>query len=164
MSVKKMTNFGLLTALAFILSYVESILPLQLPVPGMKLGLANIVVVTALYCWREKEALALSAIRILLVSLTFGNMAAMMYSFAGGMLSLAMMILIKKTGWLDEIGVSIIGGIFHNVGQILTAMLILETEQILYYLPVLIISGVVTGTLIGIAGGELIKRIKKWTV
>ena len=136
-----MTNFGLLTALAFILSYVESILPLQLPVPGMKLGLANIVVVTALYCWGEKEALALSAIRILLVSLTFGNMAAMMYSFAGGMLSLAMMILIKKT-----------------------AMLILETEQILYYLPVLIISGVVTGALIGIAGGELIKRIKKWTV
>lgn len=158
-----MTGFGMLTALAFILSYVESILPLQFPVPGMKLGLANVVVVTALYCWGEKEALALSIIRIVLVSFTFGNMTALIYSFAGSLLSWTMMTVIKKTQWFDVTGVSIVGGIFHNVGQIIVAMILLETETLIYYLPFLMISGVVTGALIGIAGGEMAKRLKKIT-
>lgn len=156
-----MTSFGMMIALAFIFSYLESLLPLQLPVPGMKLGLANIVVVAALYCWGEKEAFMLSAVRILLVSFTFGNMAAMMYSFAGGALSLLMMIGAKRLGWFDAVGVSIVGGIFHNVGQILVAMVVLETQNLVYYLPILIVSGVVTGALIGIAGGELVKRLRK---
>lgn len=161
MAVKKMTSFGMLIALAFIFSYLESLLPLQLPVPGMKLGLANIVVVMALYCWGEKEAFVLSAVRILLVSLTFGNMAAMIYSLAGGALSLLMMIVVRRMKWFDTVGVSIVGGVFHNVGQIVVAIVILETQKLLYYLPVLVVSGVVTGALIGIAGGELVKRLKK---
>ena len=159
--VKRITSFGMLIALAFIFSYVESILPFQLPVPGMKLGLANIVVVAALYCWGEKEAFVLSAVRILLVSLTFGNMTALLYSFAGGILSFAMMVLIKKIKCFDIIGVSIAGGVFHNVGQILVAIVMLETKTIVYYLPALVVSGTVTGTGIGIAGGELTKRLKK---
>lgn len=164
MSIKKMTSFGMLIALAFIFSYLESMLPLQLPVPGMKLGLANIVVVTALYCWGEKEALFLSVIRMFLVSITFGNIAALIYSLAGGVLSLAMMVLARRLRWFDTIGVSVVGGVFHNVGQILAAIVILETGKLVYYLPVLIVSGVVTGALIGIVGGELVKRIKKITV
>ncbi len=151
----------MMTALAFILSYVESILPLQLPVPGMKLGLANIVAVAALYCWGEKEALALSVIRVLLVSLTFGNMAALIYSLAGSLFSWTMMTVMKKTRRFDAIGVSVAGGMAHNAGQITAAMILLETEAFLYYLPFLMISGVVTGALIGIAAAEVTKRIKK---
>ena len=159
-----MTVFGLLIALAFVLSYLESLIPIAAVgffVPGMKIGLANIVVMVALYTLGYKDAFILSVVRVLLVGMTFGNMVSMWYSLAGSIFSFCVMALLKKTDWFSMIPVSIAGGIFHNVGQICIAMLILETAGVFAYLPVLFVSGVITGTVIGILGGEVARRIKR---
>lgn len=158
-SVKVLCTYGLLIALAFVLSYLESMIPMI--VPGMKIGLANIVVMVALYVFGARDAFILSMIRILLVGFTFGNTVSMMYSLAGGLLSYIVMALLKKTGVFKMVTVSVAGGIFHNVGQILMAMLILENVGVAAYLPILFVSGAVTGVLIGLLGGEVAKRIRR---
>lgn len=160
MSNKKVAMYGVLIALAFIFSYVESLIPFHFVVPGMKLGLANIVVVAALYTLGVKDAFILSLIRMVLVSFTFGNLYSLIYSVAGGLLSWTVMVILKKTNIFSVVGVSIVGGIFHNIGQIIVAMVVLETSALIYYLPMLLISGLVTGALIGLLGGEIIKRIR----
>lgn len=151
---KKTALLGMLVALAFVLSYIETLIPVNLGIPGAKLGLANLVVMVALYTLGTKEAFGLSMVRILLTGLTFSSMAAMLYSFAGGLLSFAVMALMKKTKKLSVTGVSVLGGIAHNAGQIFVAMWILDTATLIYYLPVLAITGVASGTVIGLLAGE----------
>ncbi|MBE5966064.1 MAG: Gx transporter family protein [Lachnospiraceae bacterium] len=160
MKSKKTALYGLLVALAFILSYIETLIPFPL-MPGIKLGLANLVVITALYGMGWKEAFVLSLIRILLVGFTFGNLSTMLYSLAGGLLSWLMMVLAKKIKWFSMVGVSIIGGISHNIGQIIVAILTVSNVYLITYLPLLLITGVITGALIGFLGALIVKRIKR---
>ena len=151
---------GLTIALAMIMSYIEALVPLSFAVPGIKMGLANIVIIFVLYKIGTKEAILVSLIRVILVSLLFSNVMAMAYSIAGAVLSLSVMWLLKKTDKFSFIGVSIAGGIMHNVGQIIMAVILLGTEQIALYLPVLMITGTATGVVIGIVSGLVINRFK----
>ena len=160
MKTKKVAMLGLTIALAMIMSYIEALVPLSFAVPGIKMGLANIVIIFVLYKIGTKEAILVSIIRVILVSLLFSNVMAMAYSIAGAVLSLSVMWLLKKTDKFSVIGVSIAGGIMHNVGQIIMAVILLGTEQIALYLPVLIITGTVTGVVIGIVSGLVINRFK----
>ena len=150
--------FGVFTSLALILSYVELLIPINFGIPGMKLGLANLLVVILLYKGCPRDALLLSVIRILLSGLIFGNMFSIFYSLGGGLLSLAVMVFLKKTGQFTVAGISIGGGASHNVGQLLVAMFVVQTYQVGYYLPVLLIAGVITGAVIGILSAEVLKR------
>ncbi len=158
MKASKVAQYGLLTALALVLSYLESLLP-PLGVPGVKLGLPNLAVVFALYRLGFKDACVISLVRVVLVTLLFGNGAALAYSIAGAALSLALMGLLWKTGKFSSVGVSVAGGVAHNAGQILVAMALLETNRLAWYLPVLWVSGTVAGVLIGVVSGILVKRI-----
>ena len=137
----KVAVFGVFTSLALILSYVELLIPINFGIPGMKLGLANLLVVILLYKGCPRDALLLSVIRILLSGLIFGNMFSIFYSLGGGLLSLAVMVFLKKTGQFTVAGISIGGGASHNVGQLLVAMFVVQTYQVGYYLPVLLIPG-----------------------
>lgn len=159
MSTKRITTYGILIALALILSYVEAQIPAFVAIPGMKLGLTNIVVLTALYVMDTKSAMFINVVRIIIVAILFGNAMSFAFSIVGGMLSTIVMILLKKTGKMKAIGVSAAGGITHNVGQILTAMVLLGTKAIAWYLPVLWISGVFSGVVIGIIGGLVSGRL-----
>lgn len=156
---KHLAMMGLFTALAIICGYVEMLLPVSLGIPGVKLGLANIVIVFALYRLRPLEAFLINVLRIVLVSLMFGNLSVMLYSLAGGIFSFLVMELLKRSGKFSIYGVSIAGGVFHNIGQLIVAMLVLETASLVYYGPVLLLSGLVTGMLIGITAKEILKRI-----
>ncbi len=160
MKTKKVAMLGLTIALAMIMSYIEALVPLSFAVPGIKMGLANIVIIFVLYKIGTKEAILVSLIRVILVSLLFSNVMAMAYSIAGAVLSLSVMWILKKTDKFSFIGVSIAGGIMHNVGQIIMAVILLGTEQIALYLPVLIITGTATGVVIGIVSGLVINRFK----
>lgn len=151
--------FGVFTALALIFSYVELLIPINFGIPGAKLGLANLVIIIVLYKTDWKEALLLSVVRIVLAGFLFGNLFGILYSLAGGILSLVVMALLKRSGAFSIIGVSMAGGVSHNVGQLIMAMLVVETYAVGYYLPVLLIAGLITGTLIGIAGREMLKRL-----
>lgn len=154
----KVAVFGVFTSLALILSYVELLIPINFGIPGMKLGLANLLVVILLYKGCPRDALLLSVIRILLSGLIFGNMFSIFYSLGGGLLSLAVMVFLKKTGQFTVADISIGGGASHNVGQLLVAMFVVQTYQVGYYLPVLLIAGVITGAVIGILSAEVLKR------
>lgn len=158
---KKTAYYALCIALAFVFSYLESLIPLNIGVPGIKLGLANLVVVAALYVMGERDAFIISMIRILLCGLTFGGVFSLVYSFAGGILSFAVMLLAKRSKRLSVLGVSVLGAAVHNVGQIAAAAAVMENAGVFYYLPVLLLSGAVTGALIGILSGTVISRIEK---
>ncbi len=159
MKTKKIAYLGLLIALAFVFSYIEFLIPVNIGVPGAKLGLANLVVIVALYTLGERDAFLLSVVRIVLVGFTFANMASMIYSLAGGILSYLAMVIAKRTKLLSMTGVSVLGGVFHNVGQIIVAILVLETASLVYYLPVLLIAGITSGVIIGILGAMVTKRM-----
>lgn len=159
---KTIAFIGVCIALALVLSYIEVVLPPVLPaVPGVKMGLPNIIIVFLLYRRGPAFAAMVSLLRILLVSLLFGNAMALMYSLAGGVLSLLVMILLRRLRVLSTVGVSVAGGVAHNVGQILMAMLLLETAELGYYLAVLTVTGTIAGIAIGLCGSLLIKRIPK---
>ena len=160
MKTKKLTVMAMTTAVAMILSFVESQIPAFVAVPGVKIGLANIAVVFALYRLGWKEAVVISLIRVVLVSMLFGSIASLFYSIAGAVLSLTGMGLLKKTGKFTEIMISVTGGILHNIGQIGMACLILETAALRYYLPFLLISGIIAGIVVGILSAVLVQRIK----
>ena len=159
MKTQKLTVMALTTAIALVLSFVESQIPAFVAVPGVKMGLANIAIVYALYRLGWKEAAIISLIRVVLVSLLFGSAASFLYSLAGAVLSLLGMALLKKTGKFTEIVVSVAGGILHNIGQIAMASIILETDALRYYLPFLLVSGILAGVVIGLISGILIRRI-----
>ena len=156
----RVAYFGVFTALALMFSYIETMIPIQFGVPGIKLGLANIMIVIMLYKSSAKEALLLSIVRIMLSGFLFGNLSSIIYSIAGGVLSLGIMTLLKKQGGFSVIGVSVAGGVSHNVGQLIVAMLVVETYQVGYYFPVLLVAGVLTGLGIGVASQEVLKRIR----
>ena len=158
-NIRRMAVYAMLIALAMIFSYVESQVPPFFAVPGMKLGLTNIVVVTALYKLGNGSAMLINVLRIVLVSLLFGGVMSMLYSLAGGMLSAVVMILLKKTKLFRMVTVSIAGGVAHNIGQILVAMFAMNTVSIVWYLAVLWVSGMVSGALIGLLGAELVRRL-----
>lgn len=157
---KTVAVLGLCTALALILAYVEILIQPLFPfLPGIKMGLPNIIIVFLLYRRGAASAVGVSLLRIFLVSMLFGNVMALWYSLAGGMLSLLVMILLRRFQFLSAVGVSVAGGVTHNVGQILMAMLLLETAELGYYLVVLTVTGTIAGILVGLCGAILINNL-----
>lgn len=158
---KKTAFLGIITSVALILAYVEAILPpLYAAVPGVKVGLPNLVIIFILYRFGIKEAAMVSGIRLLIVALLFGNVMTLAYSTAGAVLSLLVMSLLKKTDSFSTVGVSIAGAVSHNLGQIAVAIFLLESTQIGYYMIILAVTGTVAGIFIGIAGNAILKRVK----
>lgn len=160
MKTRELARLALLCAAAMILSYLESLVPLPIPVPGVKLGLANLAVVFAFYRLGTREAAAVSLVRVVTIAVLFGSVLSLAYSLAGAALSLASMALLKKTDLFSPWSVSVAGGVMHNVGQLLAARILLETDLFLYYLPALALSGVVCGAAIGLAAAVLIRRVR----
>lgn len=159
-NMERIAEFSLYTSLAFIFSYIESLIPLPLPFPGMKLGLANVVIVIVLYRKNFRYAFGLSMLRNLLNAFTFGSLFALLYSLAGSILSLLFMALMKKADKLrfTVISVSALGGILHNTGQFFTAVFLVGLHSVLWYLPILYFSGLVTGILIGYLAMQVLRR------
>ena len=156
MNQKKIANLGLFAAVAIIFGYVESLIPFFAGIPGMKLGLANLAVLFILEKYTWKEAALVSAVRIIVIGFMFGNL----YSLAGAALSLTVMTFMKKKSGFSILGISVAGGVSHNIGQLIIAGLITMTSGLIYYAPALLISGVITGLLIGTLTGEVLKRIR----
>lgn len=156
---RRLATAGIFTAVMFILSYLESLLPAFFGVPGIKPGLANIPVMVALYILDWKLAAAMSIVRVLLSGMTFSGMFACIYSLAGAVLSLLVMVIIKKTKKFSVVGMSVTGGVAHNLGQIIVACIMLG-KSVMYYFPVLVVSGICAGILTGVVAGLVIKRIK----
>ena len=154
----KIALYGVLTTLAIILGYVEMQLPAFFAVPGIKPGLTNIVVVVALYSLGDKSSLFINFVRIAIVSMLFGTLMAFIFSAVGGILSTTIMILLKKTGKFSPIGVSAVGGVSHNIGQIIVAMFVTGTANIAWYLALLWITGTVSGVLVGFIGGIICSK------
>ncbi|MDD6920634.1 MAG: Gx transporter family protein [Eubacteriales bacterium] len=151
---------AVMVALAMMFSYVEAMFPIAIAIPGIKLGIANIVVLIALYLLNAKYALLINVIRIFLVGFLFTGTFGIIYSLAGGLLSYAVMVLLKKTNWFSIIGISMAGGVFHNLGQLITAGLIVENMNIFLYFPILLFSGMITGVLMGIVASIVMGRLK----
>ena len=158
-SVRKIAYLGLFAALAIIFGYIDSLIPM--PFAGMKLGIANLVTIVILYIWSWREASLISLVRILVCGFLFGSMQSILYSLAGAVLSMLVMILIKKIPGFSITGVSIAGGVSHNIGQILVAMAVVENFGLLFYLPILLVAGAITGCVIGIVGGLVQVRVEK---
>lgn len=156
---KRLALMGLLTALGLIAGYIEFLIPIPLGIPGVKPGFANIVIVWALYTLAPVEAFCVNLMRIFLSGFLFGNLSMILYSLSGAVVSFFAMLLAKKSGAFSICGVSIVGGVMHNVGQLLMAMLVLESVDLIYYGPVLLAAGVITGLLIGVVSAEVKKRV-----
>lgn len=156
---KKTAYLGMFIALAMIASYVESQVPFYFGAPGIKLGLANLITVVILYRSDWKDAALVSALRILLSGFLFGNLFSILYSFAGALVSFLVMLLLKMTKKFSLVGVSVAGGVFHNLGQIIAAVFLMENGSVMYYFPVLMVAGVLTGMLIGVGSREVLRRI-----
>lgn len=156
MNTKKIAYCGLLTTVALLLSYVERMLAIPMLIPGMKLGLANVTVVIALYLFDSKTAFSISILRILISAFLFTGFASFLYSASGALLSFVIMSLLKKTNRFSTIAISILGGISHNIGQIIIACIIVENIGLFYYTPFLIVIGTITGFLIGIIAQKTI--------
>lgn len=151
---------ALLAALALIFSYVEAIIPYNPGIPGVKLGIANVVTVIALYRYGWKDAAVVSVIRIVIAGLLFNGVFGMLYSLAGAALSLAGMGLLRKTGLFSVIGVSMAAGVLHNMGQLLVAAALIEDLRIFFYFPVLLFSGIAAGILVGIISTMVLRVVK----
>lgn len=157
---KKIAFLGVITSVALILAYVESLLPpIYAAVPGIKVGLPNVVIIFLLYRFGVKEAAMVSGVRLFIVALLFGNVMTLAYSTAGAVLSLLLMAVLKKTDKFSTVGVSIVGAVAHNLGQIIVAVLLLESTQIGYYMIILAVTGTIAGIFIGLAGNAILKRI-----
>ena len=161
MKTKKVAMLGLCIALSMVLSFIESQIPPLVAVPGVKVGLPNLVMVFMLYKIGWKETAIVSLIRVVLVSMIFGSVVSMAYGLVGATLSLTGMLLLKKTKLFSTIAVSVAGGVLHNVGQIAVACVVMGTAQVAYYLPVLLISGTIAGVVIGFVAGLLVKKLDK---
>ena len=159
MNQKKLSYLGLFAAVAIIFGYVESLIPFFAGIPGMKLGLANLAVLFILEKYTWKEAALVSIVRIIVIGFMFGNLFSILYSLVGAALSLAVMTFMKKKSGFSILGISVAGGVSHNIGQLIIAGLITMTSGLIYYAPALLISGVITGLLIGTLTNEVLKRI-----
>ncbi len=158
---KRLAICAALTALALIFSYVEVLIPFSFGIPGIKLGLANIVVLISIYTLGPKYGLFINIARICLSALMFGNTFSALYALSGGLLSLAVMLLTKKAGVFSVIGVSMAGGVFHNLGQLMVAVAVMQTVKIMYYFPVLLISGMITGILTGFIAALVLRALRQ---
>jgi len=158
-NTKKLTALAITVSFALILSFIESRIPAFVAIPGVKTGLANIAVIFTLYKLGEKEAIIVSIIRVLLVSMLFGTPVSMIYSITGAILSLTVMILLRKFTPLSTVTISVTGGVMHNIGQIAAASIMLGTNVVIYYLPFLLLSGTIAGIVVGIASALLIKKV-----
>ena len=161
MSAKRIAKMSMLVALAIIFSYIEFLIPINLGVPGIKLGMANLVIVIALYTMNTMDVWLISVLRILILGFMFGSGMSIIYSIAGAVLSLIVMCIIKRIKGFSIVGVSIAGGVCHNIGQIVVAMLVVETTGILYYMPALLVAGVITGAIIGIISKRVVRVVSK---
>ena len=159
---KRVALGGMLVAVAFMFSYLELLIPISFGIPGIKLGLANLVILSCMYVMQPLEVFVILLARILLSGFLFGNMTMMIYSLAGGVLSFLIMLFVKKTQVFSMIGASMLGGVFHNIGQIITAMLVVSNVRIITYLPVLLLSGVVSGLLIGLLSKKCVPVVKRF--
>ncbi len=156
---RQTAHLGMFLSLALILSYIESLIPFHFGIPGAKLGLTNLCVVVMLYCVGTKEAFFISVLRIILTGFLFGNPFSILYGLSGGVLSFAAMLLCKRAQKLNAVSVSVAGGVFHNIGQLMIASAIVENYNLFFYLPALLLAGFVTGFLIGVLAQELIRRL-----
>lgn len=159
-TAQAVAHIALMASLALIFSYVEAIIPYNPGIPGIKLGIANIVTLIALYKFGWKDAAAVSAIRIMIAGLLFNGLFGMLYALAGAIVSFIGMILLKRTNLFSIVGVSMAGGVLHNVGQLLVASFIIEDARMFFYFPVLLFSGIISGIAIGIAATLVLKRLK----
>lgn len=157
----RVAKYGMLIALAFLFGYIETWISFSVLVgiPGVKIGLANLVTLAALYLLDTRDAFWISLVRIVLTGFTFGNLSMMLYSLGGGMFSLLVMALCKKYTGLSVTGVSVAGGVTHNLGQLLVAMAVVKNTNLLYYFPMLLLAGTAAGTVIGILGGLVLRRL-----
>ena len=162
MSTKKIANIAMLVALAIIFSYVEVLIPINIGIPGVKLGLANLVIVIALYSLDIGDVWLISLVRIVLVGFMFGSLMSIAYSLAGAIVSLIAMMIIKKTDFFGIMGVSIIGAVCHNMAQIAVAAFVVKNNGIYYYVPMLLIAGVITGGIIGVVSHRVLNILKKF--
>ena len=160
-SVKKLSLLGLLLAFALILSYIESLVPFFMGVPGMKLGLPNMAIVLLLYLYGEKEDILVNILRIVVSGLLFGTLFGILFSLSGAVFSFIAMVIAKKTNILDICGVSVIGGITHNIAQLLVAAYVVRTSGIIFYLPALLIMGTITGYLNGFIAAHSMPLVRK---
>ena len=158
-NTRRLAFGAMFTALALIFSYVEFLIPLPVPVPGIKLGLANLVVIIAIYRMSFKYAFTINCVRIIASGLLFSGVFGMLYSFAGGILSLVVMYVLYRTGRFSIVGISMAGGVMHNLGQLLTACLIVSNISLMSYFAVLLFSGLISGILIGIVAYNIEKRL-----
>lgn len=156
---RKLATSAVLASLGLIFSYIEAILPFSFGIPGIKLGIANLVVIIALYTLGSSYALSINVIRILVAGLLFNGLFGAMYSLAGALLSFWVMLLLKKTNLFSIIGVSMAGGVIHNVGQLLIAAVMISNLKIFFYFPILLFSGMITGILIGIISHFVLRRL-----
>lgn len=162
LDTKRMVTLSALIAVAMILSYIESLVPAFVAVPGVKMGLSNIATVFALYALGWPYAICVSVVRVFLSTLLFGNFVSLIYSLSGAALALLAMILLKKLNTFSSIGISVAGGVCHNAGQIIAACIVMENAAISLYIIPLIISGTLAGVVIGVLAGMLVERIKKY--
>ena len=160
---KKLTQLGLFLALALILAYVESLIPFSFGIPGIKLGLPNLIVLLLLYQGSAKEAFLINILRIVLSGFLFSNLYAILYALAGAFLSFAAMLIGRRMRCFSAIGVSVLGGVLHNIGQIIVAMIVVETVYVGYYVPFLMAAGTVTGAVLGIVTMELMPYLVRFT-
>lgn len=158
--MKKTAELGLFLALALILSYVESLIPFSFGIPGIKLGLPNLIVVLLLYRSGAKDAALVNFLRIILSGFLFGSLYSILYALAGAVLSFCAMLIGRRFNCFSAVGVSVLGGVFHNIGQIIIAMLVVETYYVGYYIPFLIAAGTITGAVLGVAVTELMPYLR----
>lgn len=159
--IKKMVLFAILAAAAIILHFVEGLFPLPIPVPGIKLGLANVVSIVALYLFGPVSSFTILILRVLMTSFLYSGFTSLIYSLAGGLLSVLGMSCIwalRRKGF-SIISAGVVGGVFHNIGQIFAAAIMLQTVSVFVYSPVLIISGVITGIVTGIISNIIVPRL-----
>ena len=157
MKTRKIAYLGMLMALALVLSYVESLIPFAVGIPGVKLGLTNIVIM--LYIASPMETFLLCVFRAVLSGFMFGNAFSIIYSLAGCILSFIVMYLLKKSDKFSSVSISLVGGVCHNIGQIIVAAIVLSTYSVVYYIPVLLVAGCITGLVIGIVASQVLLRI-----
>ena len=158
-SAKTVALLAMMIALALVFSYVETLIPINFGIPGVKLGLANLVIVAALYLIGGKEAFLVSVVRIFLSGFMFGNLFSILYSLAGAALSLTVMDLLKKHSCFSLIGISVAGGVTHNIGQLIVAMIVVSNTSLMIYAPALLVAGVLAGILIGVLTKEVVGRL-----
>ena len=159
LSTRRLALSAMLAALALIFSYVEVLIPLPAPVPGIKLGIANLVIVMAIYKLGFRYAFTINCVRIVIAGLLFSGVFGMIYSFAGGILSLLVMYLLQRTGWFSMVGVSMAGGVAHNLGQLITASLLVQSVRMMSYFSILLFSGLISGILIGVLASLIYRRL-----